>query len=234
MTTTLDTPSRPQTASSRLFQHVNRSVARLQTGYLLDRAWAVSELARIRHGVGKPLGSSVELIGLTTAQLEPESPTLPDAPTALELAAYTAITFYAMHQQSQRKAPMHVPTVSLGTAAWRLSTSGGSEEAVQRRFEALGTASTWEEATYHSRGIIQQLRSEAIPLDYALFATDLFLLHQPEYASRVRNRWGRDFYRTRKEVDGASTPPPNDDAATDSDTTDITTADITKTPGEPS
>ena len=78
---------------------------------------------------------------------------------------------------------------------------------MRARFTAIGTASTWDETVYHARGIIQQLRAFAVPLDYGRFAGDLYLLRKPSSADRVRLAWGRDFYRVHH---------PEDDGETDS------------------
>jgi CRISPR type I-E-associated protein CasB/Cse2 len=70
-----------------------------------------------------------------------------------------------------------------------------SSEATRRRFEALGTASTFEEVSHHARGLISQFRTHDIPLDYGRFADQLVGLLHPASADRVRLSWGRDFYQ---------------------------------------
>ena len=90
---------------------------------------------------------------------------------------------------------MHQPGQSIGTAARILSGRAPSEDATRRRFEALGTASTFEEVTHHARGVVSQLRAYGIPLDYGQFADQLVWLLRPATADRVRLAWGRDFYR---------------------------------------
>ena len=64
----------------------------------------------------------------------------------------------------------------------------------QQRFNALATASSAEELAHHLRGIIQLLRREGIPLDYAQLAEDLYWMQFSATAPRVRLRWAEDYY----------------------------------------
>jgi CRISPR system Cascade subunit CasB len=172
---------------------VNARVTQLQRGYLQCRPAAVAALAQLRRGVGKPVGAIAELWQLTLDGV-PLPPRYGDQPTSNERAAHTALTLYALHQQS-RSEPMHRPGQSLGAAARILAQRSSSTEATRRRFEALGTATTFEEASHHARGLISQFRTYGIPLDYGQFADQLVGLLHPASADRVRLSWGRDFYR---------------------------------------
>jgi CRISPR system Cascade subunit CasB len=172
---------------------VDARVSQLQRGYLERRPAAVATLAQLRRGVGKPVGAVAELWQATLDGV-PLPPRYGDAATDNERAAHTALTLYALHQQS-RGEPMHQPGQSIGTAARSLSRRAPSEDATRRRFEALGTASTFEEVTHHARGLISQFRAYGVPLDYGQLADQLVWLLRPATADRVRLAWGRDFYR---------------------------------------
>lgn len=172
---------------------VNARVTQLQNGYLKRRPAAVAALAQLRRGVGKPVGAIAELWQLTLEGV-PLPPRYGDQATTNERAAHTALTLYALHQQS-RSEPMHRPGQSIGAAARILARRSPSSEATRRRFEALGTATTFEEVSHHARGLISQFRTLGIPLDYGQFADQLVGLLHPASADRVRLSWGRDFYR---------------------------------------
>ena len=80
-------------------------------------------------------------------------------------------------------------------------------------------AETFLEVVHHARGLITQLRSHGIPLDYGMFTEDLVYL-QTRGADRVRLRWGRDFYRIPKQSEhidddtpAAETAPTEEEAA---------------------
>ncbi|WP_285726874.1 type I-E CRISPR-associated protein Cse2/CasB [Psychromicrobium xiongbiense] len=182
----------------RLRRLVTARVVQLQRAYRANEAGAVSELARMRRGIGRGIGWNADLVGLTVAPFYDEIPDgkfIPTEPTDEERAAYAALTLFAAHQQSQRSGSAHRAGYSFGRSARMLRAAKKSDQGVVRRFEALATASTFEGLEYNARGLIQQFRQEQIPLDYGQFAVDLYLLQRPETAKLVRRRWGIDFYR---------------------------------------
>lgn len=225
----MTTSQRPK---DRMAEYVANRVGRLQARYRADRSDAVAALARLRRGVGRRPGEQIELFGL--AFENPQSEEGPagslfdelalrgDEATREEEAAFTAITLFAMHQQSRRDASMHRRGYSFGRSARLLGRHSGNRDAVRQRFNALGTAATWDETVHHARGLIQQFRQHKIPLDYGQFAKDLFDL-RGEDAERVRTAWGRDFYRTHHPKDDAldegtsETDATADDALADND-----------------
>lgn len=191
-------------------EFVARRVTAWQRDYVRRRPEALATLARLRRGVGKEVGTVPDLWQYTLDGL-PDQGGTGDEPTAQERAVHTAMTLFAVHQQSRRE-EMHLPQQSLGTAVRQLRARAASADAVRRRFEALGTAETFAEVVHHARGLITQLRAERIPLDYGMFTDDLVRLQSGAAASRVRLRWGRDFYRTTK-----PDPDSSDDQAGDTD-----------------
>ena len=198
------------TIVERLRDLVARRATGLQTAYRRDDSAAVAHLALLRRGVGQRPGQDFRLVPLTIAGLHDNAPALPDEPTDEEHAAFTALTLFAVHQQSHRDGSMHRPGYSFGRSARLLGRRSGSRDAVRARFTAIGTASTWDETVHHARGIIQQLRAYAIPLDYGRFAVDLYLLRKTSSAERVRLVWGRDFYRVHHPEDDGDEANGND------------------------
>lgn len=180
-------------------EFVHRRVTDWQRGYLRRQADSLATLAKLRRGVGKEIGQVPDLWHYTLRGI-PDEDCKGDDPTPAERAVHTAMTLFAVHQQS-RRAEMHVPGPSLGAAVRQLRTRTSSEDAVRRRFEALGTAETFAEVVHHARGLITQLRAQNIPLDYGVFTDDLIRLQLPSTANQVRLRWGRDFHRTAKDDD---------------------------------
>lgn len=179
----------------RLGELIDERIRGLQQRYLNNVSSAVSDLAALRRASSSPPGADPRVWELTLAGLGTPAGA-PDDPTAEERAAHAALGLYAIHQQS-RVRPMHVPGRGLGRACFELGRKTAAEAAVRRRFQALGTAATFPEAMHHARGLIRQLRSADVPLDYAQFADDLVALQSPSGAQRVRLQWGRDYHRTR-------------------------------------
>lgn len=212
MTTAAD----PQSLGERLAEHVAKKASSLQKRYRDDDASAAAELALLRRGVSKPLGSDARLAGLTLAGLYDNPAALSDDPQDAERAAYSALTLFALHQQSQRNASMHRRDFSFGRSARLLGRKSNARDAVRQRFTTLATAISWDETMHHARGLIQQMRTFAVPLDYGLFARDLYGLQSPQSADRVRLVWGRNFYRVHhSEDDEPSDAEPQTDAPAD-------------------
>lgn len=169
-------------------------VAGLQARYLAGTSQGIWELAALRRAVTAQPGEDPRIWELAVAGVSPGA--REDDPTPAELAAHTALTLYAVHQQSQNR-PMHVAGRGLGGAVRALGQETRAEDAVRRRFEALGTAATFAELVHHARSLVRQLRSAGVPLDYARVAGDLLAWQDPARTGAVRLRWGRDYHRVR-------------------------------------
>ncbi|MGX8705191.1 MAG: type I-E CRISPR-associated protein Cse2/CasB, partial [bacterium] len=103
-----------------------------------------------------------------------------------------------VHQQGwePRKSAMYQPEMYFGKAVARLVAPGDedSRERVERRFTRAATAADMAELAHHMRGLIQLLRSEGIPLDWARLAGQLYDYQDLNRVAGVRLRWGEDFY----------------------------------------
>jgi len=155
-------------------------------------------LANLRRAASTTPGGDPAIWELTMAGVPGFKPG--DAPTPEERAAHIALTTFAFHQQSRNRR-MHQPRFGLGRSVARLdninSQLGGGLSSeispVRRRFNAMVTSESLAEVTSHLRGIVGQLRSKDIPLDYGMLAKDLFDF-QCGKADDVRRRWARQYY----------------------------------------
>ena len=207
------------TSPDSIRQLIDARVFSLQSHYLSrdphrvgDKARAVARLAQLRHAIGKPPGSRPEIWDITIADLPAPGPD-EGPPSAQELAAHTAMTLYALHQQA-RGTEMHQRGVSLGAAVKHLvrkqnrDADAGREHAIRRRFDALVTGASPDEIVHHLRGLVSQLRSEDISLDYGRLADDLERLYARRRFDDVRLAWGRDYHRGPSRQDGSSDAVP--------------------------
>lgn len=159
-------------------------------------------LAALRQGAGREAG--------TVPQMWRHYTTLnPGGKLSSELRAeHVALVLFAVHQQSQSTL-MHARGISVGTALAGLWGSGKfSQEAVDRRFEAAATATSLNEASYHLRGLVRQLRglSPAQRLDYTALFWNLVDWQDPAKVGQVRRRWGSDYFLARDGKPGPETP----------------------------
>lgn len=159
-----------------------------------------NELAMLRKGVGRKPGEMPQLWGIIFEDFPESLFSKYGEPSKAEWAAYISFTLFAMHQQGNSPETnfMHSSGETLGKALRRLvGKLGGNdaEERVHRRFSVMATSSDVEELSNHMRGIIQLLRANNIPLDYVRLAGDIYFYQFPNGRSKVRLRWGQDFYR---------------------------------------
>lgn len=175
--------------------HVAATIELIQRDYRAKRSSAVATMAQLRAAARGTPGHNYAVLEPTLVPEKYLERNAGDEATDTEHAKHTAVTLYALHQQSIQDKPMHVDGYGLGTAVSLLSKASSSPEAVRRRFAALGTATTYEEAVHHLRSLVRQLREHRIGLDYGVLAEDLVRLRRPGGRARVQALWGRDFYR---------------------------------------
>lgn len=162
-------------------------------------SWSKAMLARLRRGAGKAPSEVPEVWEVTMGGLPNDLTSkyddLRSNTTPADWAIHIALTLYATHQQGKAN-----PVDKRGTSfasAMRAMAQGSNEEAIKKRFDAILTAEDLAELSHHARSMVQIIRSSEKPLtvDYSELARDLYWFQYPEGRSRVRLKWGRDFYR---------------------------------------
>ena len=180
----------------------------LQSRYLRNESRARGELAALRKGVSRSPGELPEIWELTEV---PPPEHAGDAPTGEEIAVHTAMTLYAVHQQS-RTEPMFRPGIGLGSAAHDLVGRDEENPSARARFNALVTSTTVAELRHHLRGFVSLLRARGIALDHAMLADDVLRFQQPGGAKKVRLAWARQYYSLPAESQPADGTVPASDA----------------------
>lgn len=164
----------------------------------LGSSEAKARLARLRRGAGKLPGELPELWGEFLQNMPQVLLSKSDKPSYAEWAVYTALTLFALHQQGHSE-PMNSEGElnRIGRAVRTLANISGSdaEERICFKLRLAANSDDMEELSYRLRGLIKLLSNEAIPLDYADLACDLYQFQFSEdSANKVRLKWGRNFY----------------------------------------
>jgi len=162
-----------------------------------------ADLAALRRGIGREPGTVPALWPFYTNLNESGQLT-----RALR-AEHTALTLFAVHQQSQGK-PMHVAGIGLGRAIRALHSGERakfSEDAVNRRFSAAATATSMAELALHLRGLISMLNDIPQAVDYSRLFEDLVAWQDIRRISQVRRRWGGQYFVWKSEPAAATTLP---------------------------
>jgi len=199
----------PERPSAAIRAHVTSVVSRLQGGYLRpsgSTSEAVRTLALLRRSLGLAGGAdprmwALVLEGLPSGLLGPADRSLAD-PTRAETAVLTAMTTYAVHQQSQ-SVPMHQPGVGVGDATRSLAVRRARDDAVSglhqatvERLHRVALAQSEDLRRHALRSLVTLMRSSSPPvgLDYGRLASDLYWLQEPKYGSRVHLAWARQLH----------------------------------------
>ena len=185
-----------------VYQQTKKRLTSLLSG---EDAAVRGRLANLRRGAGRKPGDDPRIWAALFADLPEEMMGYGGEPSREEWAIHTALTLFAVHQQSLdlKSRGMDRKGESLGDAASRLVAAGGGDddarERVARRFHQIALAPDIAALAYYLRSFIQLLRGAEIGLDYPGLARDLYRYQLPDGAASVRLQWGQDFYRTRKE-----------------------------------
>jgi len=179
-------------------KEVENNARRLLSRLQIDNPESKANLARLRRAAGKPPEETPDVWSFTLDELPEElSGYYKDGryfASDAEWAIHNALTLYSIHAQGASGSPQK-DGVSFGKAVGKLSKAKDGEDAIKKRFSKVITSSDKTEITNHLRSIVQLMRNEdAIGLDYALLAKDLYLVAEPEYRDSVFFNWGEDFY----------------------------------------
>lgn len=176
-------------------RHVMRQIHRFEE--TKNASLLRAQLAYLRRGIGKNPGAIPEIWEMTLGNIPDSWMSRDGKPTREENAIHTALTYYALHQQSKdiKEKSMHEDGVGLGKALARMIKSEEDFSRIKRRFDMVATANSFEELAYHMRGAIQLLKFENIGMDYGLLAQDIYRYQFPTMRDGVRLKWGEDFYQ---------------------------------------
>jgi CRISPR system Cascade subunit CasB len=154
-----------------------------------------ADLAALRRGIGREPGSVPAMWRYYTT-LDSEGKL-----TARLRAEHVALTLYSIHQQSIPTS-MHQLNQGLGRALLELRRSDKfSPAAVDQRFGAAATATSLDEAAYHLRGLVRQLRQLPQGFDYTALWQDLTAWQYPDRIGRVRRQWGAQYFLGRDKAE---------------------------------
>lgn len=190
---TVSSEGRANTTSELVRFVLHRSHA-LGEGYRSNRASAVEAIAVLAQAAGRPIGSSLQALKWTIDEAPSGWVSNDGQASRAELAAYATLTLFAVHHRSRKDASPHTDAVKFGQAVRQAVDSATNGTGIERRFEQLGAATSWDQLLGRLRSLVQLLKQDRRAFDYGQLAKDLFDWQFPERRNTVRLRWGRDFY----------------------------------------
>ena len=110
-----------------------------------------------------------------------------------EKALLVALQLYAVGQQGLNKVANDKKNISFGCSLQRIKD--GNSVSLDRRFNTMLTATTFDEFVYHLRQIFRLAKSKSnFSVNFLILADDLFK-HQNGLNKNICLRWAKDYYR---------------------------------------
>lgn len=156
-----------------------------------------AHLADLRQSVNKDVHLATGVFPLIFSNIPAEYLGRSGALTDAERAIILALQLYALHQQGKEQnvnAQADAKERDLGASLNSLRFADDSQ-AIDRRFNAMITATSFNELANHLRHLIKLLMSKTeTKVNYAQLAQDLFWFQKGQ-ASGIRLKWSRSYYR---------------------------------------
>lgn len=167
-------------------------------------------LANMRNSADKDISNNVDALAYVFSNLSYGEDDRGGELSYMEQAIFTAIQMYAIHQQSNVESVLKFGNndenesgekknkykANIGDALATLRSD--ESESIDKRFNAMITATNFNKLSYHLRQMIKILKSKSdAKVDYAKLAEDLywFMIGRKE---EVRLSWARTYYKYRK------------------------------------
>ena len=167
-------------------------------------------LANMRNSADKDISNNVDALAYVFSNLSYGEDDRGGELSYMEQAIFTAIQMYAIHQQSNVESVLKFGNedenesrekkkkykANIGDALATLRSD--ESESIDKRFNAMITATNFNKLSYHLRQMIKILKSKSdAKVDYAKLAEDLywFMMGRKE---EVRLSWARSYYKYRK------------------------------------
>ena len=172
----------------------------------LQASSAKAHLASLRQSVNKDVHRATGVFPILFSNIPNEYLGKTDKLTDGERSIILALQLFALHQQGREQSvnakgdAEGKDSSDLGSSLYTLRDA--DSQAVDRRFNAMITATSFDELANHLRHLIKLLKSKTdTKVNYAQLAQDLFWF-QKGYESKIRLKWSRSYYRYYNEKKG--------------------------------
>lgn len=167
-------------------------------------------LANMRNSADKDISNNVDALAYVFSNLSYGEDDRYGELSYMEQAIFTAIQMYAIHQQSNVESVLKFGNddenesiekknkykANIGDALATLRSD--ESESIDKRFNAMITATNFNKLSYHLRQMIKILKSKSdVKVDYAKLAEDLYWFMNGKKEG-VRLSWARSYYKYRK------------------------------------
>ncbi len=156
-------------------------------------------LASLRQSINKDVQVATGVFPIIFSNIPAEYLGKTGELTDAERSVILALQLFALHQQGKeqnvnagRDSSSRVENIGESLSSLRMADDS---QAIDRRFNAMITATSFGELANHLRHLIKLLKSKTkAEVNYPQLAEDLFWFQKGQQ-SRIRLRWSRSYYR---------------------------------------
>lgn len=173
----------------------------------LDSSATKATLANLRNSISKPYSQTIGVFSTFYKYLPDSFISEYGDLSYQEKAIITSLQIFAVHQQGNSQSVLLEANdenkyKNIGYALKVLRTDENAKS-TDRRFNAMISADTFEEFTFHLRQLISLLKSRSDKkVNYAKLAQDLYYFQIPSMRENIKLSWAKEYYKfTNKEKD---------------------------------
>lgn len=160
-------------------------------------------LANLRNSSNRPIGDNIESLAFIFSMVPEEELGISYKLNSFEVTLLTVLQLYALYQQGKDEQVIfneEGQSKSFGMSLKSIKTSEKDESnSTDLRFNALISASDFNELKNHLRQLIKILRSKTDDkVDFPTLAKDLYEYKKYNSKDSIRIKWARDYYRINK------------------------------------
>lgn len=160
-------------------------------------------LANLRNSSNRPIGENIESLAFIFSMVPEEELGISYKLNSFEVTLLTVLQLYALYQQGKDEQVIfneEGQSKSFGMSLKSIKTSEKDESnSTDLRFNALISASDFNELKNHLRQLIKILRSKTDDkVDFPTLAKDLYEYNKYNSKDSIRIKWARDYYRSSK------------------------------------
>ncbi|MDO5028610.1 MAG: type I-E CRISPR-associated protein Cse2/CasB [Bacillota bacterium] len=190
-----------KTSKTKLvFSTTNRVISIISNS--LETSRTKANLAKLRNSVGKSLGENPSNFQIIYENMAEELLNPNFKLSKAEEAVITSLQLYAIHQQSKSYSVNEISENkgwdNFGNSLSFLRTNDDNT-ALDNRFNAMITSSTFDELINHLRQLVKLLRSsdKNIKVNYPKLSTDLYKFLNGDN-NTIKLNWARAYYFTKE------------------------------------
>lgn len=160
-------------------------------------------LANLRNSSNRPIGENIESLAFIFSMVPEEELGISYKLNSFEVTLLIVLQLYALYQQGKDEQVIfneEGQSKSFGMSLKSIKTSEKDESnSTDLRFNALISASDFNELKNHLRQLIKILRSKTDDkVDFPTLAKDLYEYKKYNSKDSIRIKWARDYYRINK------------------------------------